>query len=121
MAKKNTPTLSLRPRLRVQRRKDVALGPGKVELLALIGETGSIRVAAQRMDMSYMRAWTLIQMMNECFKEPVVEAARGGKSGGGALLTATGREALALYQRMERTCLKSMEDDWRALKKLLRA
>jgi molybdate transport system regulatory protein len=118
MANKAVLNVSLRPRLRVQRRKDVALGPGKV---ALVAETGSIRVAAQRMEMSYMRAWTLIQTMNGCFKEPVIEAARGGKSGGGALLTATGREALALYQRMERSCLKSMEDDWRALRKLLRA
>ena len=63
---------------------DIALGPGKVDLLTLIKKTGSIREAAERMHMSYMRAWTLIKTMNACFKEPLVEAVRGGKEGGGA-------------------------------------
>ena len=58
---------------------DIALGPGKVDLLALIGETGSIREAAERMGMSYMRAWTLIKTVNACFREPLVMASRGGK------------------------------------------
>jgi len=58
---------------------DIALGPGKVDLLALIGETGSIREAAERMGMSYMRAWTLIKTMNACFREPLVVASREEK------------------------------------------
>jgi len=99
--------------------EDIALGPGKVDLLALVGETGSIREAAERMNMSYMRAWTLIKTINGCFREPLVEAVRGGKTGGGARLTETGRAALALYQRMEKSCLSAMEEDWAALKKLI--
>src|SRR4030095_2224304 len=71
-------TPRLRPRMRVLCGEDIALGPGKVHLLALIDETGSIREAAERMGMSYMRAWTLIRMMNACFKEPLVVAVRGG-------------------------------------------
>src|SRR5262245_44026658 len=96
------------------------MGPGKVDLLALVSTTGSIREAAEKMNMSYMRAWTLIRTMNHCFKEPLVEAARGGKQGGGAHLTETGRTALALYQRMEKTGLAAMEADWAAIKRLLR-
>lgn len=57
----------------------IALGPGKVDLLALIGETGSIRKAAERMGMSYMRAWTLIKTMNACFHEPLVVTLAGRK------------------------------------------
>ena len=83
----------LRPRLRISSGKDIALGPGKAELLALVSETGSISEAAKRMEMSYMRAWSLIQTMNACFKEPVVEAVRGGHKRGGAELTETGRRA----------------------------
>ena len=89
-------------------------------MLALVGETGSIREAAERMNMSYMRAWTLIKTINGCFREPIVEAVRGGKTGGGARLTDTGHTALALYQHMEKSCLSAMEADWVALKKLLR-
>jgi molybdate transport system regulatory protein len=118
MAKKSS-SASLRPRLRVICGEDIALGPGKVDLLQLVGETGSIREAADRMGMSYMRAWTLIKTMNACFKEPLVEAARGGKAGGGARLTETGRKALTLYQQMERACLDATRSGWQELKALL--
>src|SRR5262245_5882931 len=120
MKLKSTSGPQLRPRVRVQCGEDIALGPGKVDLLALIAETGSIRVAAERMNMSYMRAWTLIRTMNRCFKEPVVAAVRGGKKGGGAQLTNTGRAALALYQQMEADCLAVTRADWKKLQILLR-
>ena len=51
--------------------------------------------------MSYMRAWKLLQTMNSCFREPLVDTARGGAGHGKATLTATGRAALTLYRRME--------------------
>jgi molybdate transport system regulatory protein len=110
----------LLPRLRILCGDEIALGPGKLDLLALVAKTGSIREAAERMHMSYMRAWTLIRTMNRCFKQPLVEAVRGGKQGGGACLTATGRAALSVYQRMEKAGLAAMADDWAAMKKLLR-
>lgn len=121
--KSSKPTTGARlcPRMRVLRGADIALGPGKVDLLALVAQTGSIRQAAERMHMSYMRAWTLVRMMNRCFKQPLIEAVRGGKFGGGARLTDTGRAALARYRRMEKTGLAAMEKDWAAIKKLLRS
>src|SRR5437870_12838059 len=97
----------LRPRMRVLCGEVIALGPGKVDLLALIGETGSIRETAERMGMSYMRAWTLIKTMNACFREPVVVASRGGIARGGAVLTETGRRALELYRGLESQSLNS--------------
>ena len=116
---KSDGTLSLLPRFRIMRGKEIAFGPGKMELLKLVAETGSISEAAKRMDMSYMRAWSLIQTMNLCFKEPVIEAVRGGHERGGAVLTETGRQVLKLYQQMEQDGLKAVQIDWRALKKLL--
>ena len=80
---------------------DVALGPGKVELLYQIGRTGSLRKAAEAMEMSYMRAWMLMQTMNRCFKKPVVVTKRGGAEGGSASVTETGKTVLALYRRIE--------------------
>lgn len=117
---KKSEKIALRPRLRVVSGDDIAMGPGKVDLLALVAKTGSIREAAERMHMSYMRAWTLIKTMNACFKEPLVEAVRGGKAGGGARLTATGRQALKLYQRMEAACLRATKPDWQELKSSLK-
>jgi molybdate transport system regulatory protein len=92
---------SLSPRFRILRGRKIAFGPGKAELLQLVAETGSIGKAASRMKMSYMRAWSLIQTMNRCFKEPLVLATHGGEGGGGAKLTVTGRKILALYRRLE--------------------
>ena len=118
MAKKPS-GLSLRPRLRVICGENIALGPGKVDLLALVGKTGSIREAADRMGMSYMRAWTLVKTMNACFREPLVEAVRGGAKHGGAKLTATGRQALKLYHAMEKDSMRATKAQWAELKRLL--
>jgi molybdate transport system regulatory protein len=103
MKRKNSPTraISLRLRFRVMRGSEIAFGPGKAELLALIGQTGSINQAAKRMGMSYMRAWSLVQTMNRCFKGPLVLAAHGGPGGGGAKLTEAGRQMLSLYRQLE--------------------
>jgi molybdate transport system regulatory protein len=113
-------TPQLLPRFRVVCHGDIAVGPGKIALLALLTKTGSLNTAARQLGMSYMRAWTLVQTMNECFREPVVIAERGGKTGGGMKVTATGRRALALYQEIETTASKSTAASWRHLKKLLR-
>jgi molybdate transport system regulatory protein len=80
---------------------EIALGPGKAELLRHISETGSISEAARRMDMSYNRAWLLVRTMNRCFKEPLVLASRGGDSHGGAELTKAGKQVLRLYQQLD--------------------
>jgi molybdate transport system regulatory protein len=122
--KKTTPATglwSLHPRLRIVSGADIALGPGKADLLEALEQTGSITKAAGRLGMSYMRAWTLIRTINRSFQEPLVVALRGGmRGGGGARLTETGCKALALYRRMEKQCCKSVQTDWRKIKKLLR-
>jgi len=121
MKTKSARPLALQPRLRVRVGNDIALGPGKVELLELVRQTGSITRAAKTMGVSYMRAWTLIRTMNACFHEPLVIAVRGGrKGGGGARLTKTGREALSLFAQMNKQCLKVTRPNWKQLRKLLR-
>ena len=118
-ARRKTP-VSLRARIRVLHGDDIAIGPGKAELLEFVRATRSIREAAQQMGMSYMRAWLLIQTMNRCFNEPLVRAARGGSSGGGAELTATGETVLALYHQMEAASLGAATPLWKQMKALLR-
>lgn len=88
-------------RVRVTRGKDIALGPGKMQLLAAIGAAGSISGAAREMHMSYRRAWLLVETMNSCFVSPLIETATGGRAGGGAQLTAEGIKVLEGYQAMQ--------------------
>jgi molybdate transport system regulatory protein len=86
---------------RVIARGERAMGPGKADLLDLILETGSISAAAKRMRMSYSRAWQLVDVMNRSFRKPLVTTAAGGARGGGAEVTAAGREALKRYRVMQ--------------------
>ena len=86
----------LRIKLRLEYDSPLILGPGKAELLARIGRLGSISAAAREMGMSYKRAWTLVEEMNTAFADPVIDSARGGAGGGGATVTPTGQQVLAL-------------------------
>ncbi|MHA7878760.1 MAG: winged helix-turn-helix domain-containing protein [Saccharospirillum sp.] len=102
-------------KLRLHQGDAIALGPGKVDLLEALLETGSISAAARRMKMSYRRAWLLVDTMNQCFTHPLVTTATGGKGGGGAELTDFGKAVLAQYRAMEQTALQSIEADMQAL------
>ncbi len=77
---------------------EIALGPGKAELLETIDKTGSISAAGKAMGMSYRRAWVLVDLMNRCFSQPLVQTAKGGQHGGGTRLTPFGRQVLEKYQ-----------------------
>jgi molybdate transport system regulatory protein len=110
----------IRFRLRVTRGPDIAVGPGKVDLLEAIAKTGSITAAARSLGMSYRRAWLLVDTMNRCFRSPVVEAEAGGKRGGGARLTARGAEAVRRYRRIEKLATQAGAAEMRRLLELMR-
>jgi molybdate transport system regulatory protein len=93
------------------------LGPGKAELLQGIKETGSIAAAGRRISMSYKRAWYLVDAMNEHFNSPMVEATKGGRSGGGAKLTPLGEDVLSAYREMERLATRAVAPVLRRLKR----
>jgi molybdate transport system regulatory protein len=76
----------------------IAMGPGKAALLQAIDSQGSISAAARLMGMSYRRAWMLADMMNHCFRTPLIETQSGGGKGAGAQLTPQGHAILAAYQ-----------------------
>jgi molybdate transport system regulatory protein len=106
--------------LRVILRRGIALGPGKAELLARIGDTGSIAAAGRQMKMSYTRAWGLVEAMNRDFAKPLVRSAKGGADRGGAALTDLGKEVLRRYHRMQAAASKATAADLRALRRKLR-
>ena len=97
-----TTVFSVEPRIRVTYGRKFAFGPGKAELLEHIAAEGSISKAAKAMEMSYSRAWQLVEAMNTAFRKPLVEASTGGRKGGGAVLTRTGEEVLELFRAMEK-------------------
>ena len=87
--------------LRILAARDPAMGPGKAELISHIETTGSISAAARQMNMSYRRAWLLVEAINDSFIEPVVLTSIGGKRGGGTSVTNFGRQLVAQFRAME--------------------
>ncbi len=106
--------------LRVLGRSAAAMGPGKAELVERIARTGSISAAARDMDMSYRRAWQLVESLNADFRAPVVTTATGGRRGGGARVTAYGEQLVAAFRAMERKASAAIAADLRRFGKNLR-
>jgi molybdate transport system regulatory protein len=96
-----------------------SLGPGKVRLLELVEETGSISAAGRSLKMSYRQAWLLIDELNRMFREPLVTSQIGGGGGGGAAVTKAGANVIRAYRDMERHAADASSTDIRALKRLL--
>jgi len=101
--------------LRIDFDQDRAIGPGKVKLLELIDDLGSIAAAGRRMGMSYRRAWLLIDNLNRCFREPVVASQVGGPHGGGASLTEFGHAVVRHYRAVENAAQAAGATDIEAL------
>lgn len=81
--------------------EEIAFGPGKADLLDAIKTTGSISAAGKKMGMSYRRTWMLVDSMNRCFQQPLVETVTGGVRGGGSQLSVLGIEVLAHYRVLQ--------------------
>lgn len=88
--------------LRINLDPEGRIGPGKIELLERIATFGSIAAAGRSMDMSYRRAWELVEELNTIFGKPVVERQIGGKHGGGARLTVLGLALISRFRAIER-------------------
>lgn len=105
--------------LRLVADRDVVLGPGKADLLAAIAREGSISAASRALNMSYKKAWQLIETMNRHFPSEVIATTTGGSRRGGAALTPLGEELLARYRALERRLDPEACDEARALLALM--
>jgi molybdate transport system regulatory protein len=109
---KSLPSLSVRIDLDPEGR----IGPGKIQLLENIEARGSISAAGRAMDMSYKRAWDLVDEINRICRHPAVERQTGGKNGGGASLTPFGISLVARYRKIERAAASAVREELMALR-----
>ncbi len=105
------PSLSLRIQLDPEGR----IGPGKIALLENIARHGSISAAGRAMEMSYRRAWELVEELNVLFGKPVVERQVGGRNGGGARLTALGEALILRFRAVEHAAAEAAAEHLAAL------
>jgi molybdate transport system regulatory protein len=101
------PSLSVR----IDLDREGRIGPGKIELLENIRKFGSISAAGRAMDMSYKRAWDLVDEINRICRQAAVERQTGGKNGGGAALTPFGISLVARYRKIEREAASAVRKE----------
>ena len=107
-----TPSLSIRIDLETGGR----IGPGKIQLVENIRSCGSIIAAGRVMNMSYRRAWGLVNEINRICNRTAVQRWEGGKGGGGAMLTPFGESLLARYRKIENSAGRAVGKELRALR-----
>jgi molybdate transport system regulatory protein len=99
---------------------DTLLGPGKIALLKAIQREHSLSQAAKSINMSYRRAWLLIQELNNSLKEPVLVTHTGGQSGGGSELTKMANQIIDVYERLTQEAEDATEATRKSFASLLR-
>jgi molybdate transport system regulatory protein len=109
---RSLPSLSVR----IDLDGDARIGPGKIQLLENIKTCGSISAAGRAMDMSYKRAWDLVDEINRICRQAAVERQTGGKNGGGAALTPFGVSLVARYRKIERDAASAARKELQALR-----
>jgi len=92
---------TLEGRFWISKSQNSFLGKGRIELLLLIEEAGSITKAAKMMKMSYKAAWDSVDTMNNLSEYPLVKRVKGGKGGGGTQLTPYAKELIATYKILQ--------------------
>ncbi|AFK01817.1 putative transcriptional regulator, ModE family [Emticicia oligotrophica DSM 17448] len=95
--------------LRIESEDDRFLGPGRLELLENIIETGSISQAAKQMGMSYKKAWDLVNSMNQHTQKPIVTTQTGGEKGGGTVVTEEGKQLIVAFRKLHEEFQQSFE------------
>ena len=114
------PHSPLKIKLQIYCGEEIAMGPGKADLLDAIIREGSISAAGRALGMSYRRTWMLVDTMNRCWDGPLVETAAGGSHGGGARVTERGLAILGHYRAMVTAATQlEQEAPWAALQSAL--
>ncbi len=93
--------MKIKSKVWLEKDEELVFGTGKALILNTIAETGSINKAAKKMNMSYRHAWSYIHAMEERIGRPMVIKIKGGKEGGGAVLTDHAKRLLKKFERLE--------------------
>lgn len=101
----------IKSRIWIESEHGVFLGEGRVRLLKAISKTGSLRKAASTLDMSYKKAWNLMDSMNKTAQKPLVVTVTGGKGGGGASLTDYGKEVINTFDTINQKCWEFLDNE----------
>ena len=108
----------IKSRIWIEADENVLLGEGRVKLLKAIDKNGSLSKAAKSINLSYKKAWTMIDCVNKSAKKPVTESSIGGKGGGGATLTEYGKELIKAFDEINKNCWSHLDQQIEKINKL---
>lgn len=108
----------IKSRIWIESENNVLLGEGRVHLLKAIQKTGSLSKASKSLNISYKKAWTLIDSVNKSAKEPVTINSIGGKGGGGAELTDYGKSLIKAFDEINKNCWDFLDQQLEKIEKL---
>jgi molybdate transport system regulatory protein len=109
--------VSVNGSLRIEHEGQRFFGPGPVQLLELIEETGSINQAAKKMEMSYKKAWSIINNLNATALRPMVITATGGSKGGGSTISPEAKALIAYYRELRERFKQFLEAETARIRK----
>jgi molybdate transport system regulatory protein len=99
----------IKSRVWIEHNDKIVMGEGRYKLLKSIGETGSLSKAAQTIEMSYKKAWNLMDSVKKNAQYPVVKMQTGGQGGGGTVLTTYGNQLIESYETINKNCWKYLD------------
>jgi molybdate transport system regulatory protein len=82
--------------------EDLKFGDGRARLLELIDQRGSLRQAAEALEMSYRNAWGYLRDLESGAGFKFVERTAGRSPHGGMRLTEGGKRFLRRYRKFRR-------------------
>ncbi|OPY61778.1 MAG: DNA-binding transcriptional regulator ModE [Syntrophorhabdaceae bacterium PtaU1.Bin034] len=90
-----------------------AFGEGPYRLLKGVERTGSLRQAAMEQGMSYRKAWCTLRDIEEKLGFHILEKKVGGPSGGGSVLTSSGKSLMIRYEQFRAEANEVLEQVYR--------
>jgi len=80
---------------------ELVFGIGKSGILKVVEKTGSLNSAAKQLNMSYRHAWSYVRSAEKRLGKQLLIKIKGGKSGGGALLTDYAKNLVKKFDTLE--------------------
>lgn len=96
--------MKIKSKIWIETNEGILISEGRIQLLKLIDCTGSLNKAAKEMNISYQKAWKLIDASNKVSKEPLIETHVGGNKGGGTVVTAYGKSLIESFEKINVAC-----------------
>lgn len=96
--------MRIKSKIWIESDEGILISEGRIQLLKLIDSTGSLNKAAKEMNISYQKAWKLIDASNKASKEPLIATQVGGNKGGGTVLTPYGKSLIESFEAINVAC-----------------